>query len=56
MEETSKVQSPCLLTVLFDGIYIGDPEDLLNYRKDSQAKIWYPTKGLGEKVDGIEFI
>lgn len=45
-----------LLSVLFDGIYIGEPEDLLNYRSSELDGVIYPTKGLGEKISQIKFL
>jgi hypothetical protein len=39
-----------LLSVLFDGIYVGDPEDLQHHRNGNKSKILYPIKGLGEKL------
>lgn len=45
-----------LLTVLFDGIYVGEPEDLFNYRNGRQTRILYPTKGLGSKLADVTFI
>lgn len=45
-----------LLSVLFDGIYVGEPEDLRNYRNGETASIIYPTKGLGEKIARIKFL
>ena len=44
-----------LLPVLFDGIYVGEPEDLLGFRKGRSEPL-YPTKGLGTKLADIEFI
>ena len=43
------------LSVLFDGIYIGEPEDLLNYRQGNRAGILNPIKGLGEKAAEMIF-
>ena len=45
-----------LLTVSFNGVYIGNPEDLLNFRKSRSEGIIYPTKGLGEKLAEVTFI
>lgn len=45
-----------LLSVLFNGIYIGDPEDLLNYRTGRQEGILYPVEGLGKKVAEVRFV
>lgn len=56
MVDAGKVQSPCLLTVLFDGIYVGDSEDLFTYRNGVSGRIWYPTKGLGEKIAEIVWV
>ncbi|MEN9626272.1 MAG: hypothetical protein RL557_600 [archaeon] len=44
-----------LLSILFEGIYVGEPEDLLNYRNGNSAGIRYPTKGLGNKLAAIRF-
>jgi hypothetical protein len=43
-----------LLSVLFDGIYAGEPEDLLNHR--TGGMILYPVKGLGEKIAEVTFL
>lgn len=56
MRDTGVAQSPCLLSMLFDGIYVGDSEDLLNYRNNNQAGILYNTKGLGAKLAEVTFI
>ena len=45
-----------LLSVLFDGIYVGEPEDLLNHRYNRPEGILYRTRGLGEKVVDITFL
>ena len=45
-----------LLTVLFDGIYVGEPEDLFHYRNNLSGRILYPTKGLGSKLAEVTFI
>ena len=45
-----------LITVLFEGIYIGDPQDLLNHRLNNGEAISYPIKGFGEKIASIEFL
>ena len=45
-----------LMSVLFDGIYVGEPEDLLNHRNDSQAEILYPVEGFGEKIAEVIFV
>ena len=45
-----------LLTSLFNGIYIGDPEDVLNFRLQRGDKIMYPVKGLGEKLADVIFL
>jgi len=45
-----------LLTVSFDGIFVGEPEDLLNHRDGRQEGIMYPIKGLGEKIAEVEFV
>jgi hypothetical protein len=42
-----------LLTVLFNGVYIGEPEDILNYRKGGATL--YPTKGLGKRIMDVQF-
>jgi len=44
-----------LLSVLFDGIYAGEPEDLLNYRR-GEGEIFYPIKGLGRKIADILYL
>ena len=44
-----------LLSVLFDGIYAGEPEDLLNYRNNRPQGIFYPIQGLGEKLADVKF-
>ncbi|MDI6721437.1 MAG: hypothetical protein QMD85_03535 [Candidatus Aenigmarchaeota archaeon] len=56
MADTGTVQSPCLLSVLFDGVYVGDMEDLLNYRDGTPSGIFYPVQGLGEKIAEVEFL
>ena len=43
-----------LLTVLFDGIYIGDPEDIWNLRNGK--KPLYSVDGLGKKIAEINFL
>lgn len=45
-----------LLTISFNGIYVGDPEDLLNHRNGRPEGILYPTRGLGEKLAEVAFI
>ncbi len=45
-----------LLSILFDGVYIGEPEDLLNYRNKNRSGILYPTKGFGEKLAEVNFL
>ena len=47
---------PCLVSVLFNGIYIGHYKDLLNYRKGNSEKLLYSTKGLGEKIAEVIFL
>lgn len=44
------------LSVLFDGMYVGEPEDLLNYKQGNREGILNPIKGLGEKIAKITFI
>jgi len=44
-----------LISVLFDGIYIGEPEDLLNHWTGT-GNIFTDIKGLGEKLAEIEFL
>jgi len=44
-----------LLSVLFTGIYVGEPEDLLNHWRGSDD-IFYPTTGLGKKIADIHFL
>ena len=45
-----------MLSVLFGGIYVGDPEDLLNHRAGIERGILYPTRGLGKKVSHVRFL
>ena len=45
-----------LLSVLFDGIYVGHPEDLLQIRNGHDEEVLYPVKGLGEKMADIIFL
>lgn len=45
-----------LLTVSFNGIYVGEPEDLLNYRNGRTKSILYQTTGIGKKVADITFL
>ena len=45
-----------ILTLIFYGIYVGDPEDLIIHRKGIKGRILYPTKGLGEKLAEVKFI
>ena len=45
-----------MLSVLFDGIYVGEPEDLLHFRRGERREIMYPTKGLGAKLADVRFI
>jgi len=45
-----------LLTVLFDGVYVGEPEDLLDYRKGNEQGILPPIEGLGKKIADIKFL
>ena len=54
MEKTSTPSN--LLTVLFGGIYVGEPEDFRNYILNSQSELLYPVQGFGQKVANIEFI
>jgi hypothetical protein len=44
------------LTVLFGGIYIGDPEDVRNFFHNPESSSLYPVKGLGSKVINVVFI
>ena len=44
-----------LLAVLFEGIYVADPEDLLNRRLGREYAILHRVKGFGEKVAEIDF-
>jgi hypothetical protein len=43
------------LSILFDGIYLGEPEDLLNFRKGNPREVMYEIRGLGSKVSDIIF-
>ena len=43
------------VSILVSGIFVGEPEDLLNFRKN-RGTIMYPTKGLGEKLADIRFL
>ncbi len=45
-----------LLSVLFDGIYIGEPEDLYNFRAGESQGIIYHIKGLGTKLADVRFL
>ena len=45
-----------LLTVLFDGVYVGDPEDVLYWRENQKKKILFPIQGLGKKVAEVKFV
>jgi len=52
------------LTVSFDGLYIGEPEDLVRHRADADVKTLnpqifmplYPVKGLGIKAAEVTFL
>jgi len=61
MQTLGAMQSPCLFAILVDGLYLGDPEDILNKRKQiangsmTPPEIWYPIQGLGEKIAEIIF-
>lgn len=48
--------APTLFTTLFNGVYVGEPEDVYNHRKGNKSKIWHPVKGLGLKIAEIEFL
>lgn len=50
------VQRSNLLSVLFNGIYIGEPKDLLNLRRGNQARILHPMEGLGQKIADLKFL
>ena len=46
-----------LVSVLFDGIYVGEPEDIHNYRISSgRTSLLYPVKGFGVKIADVKFI
>ncbi len=45
-----------LLSILFDGIFVGEPEDLLNHRNGNPSGVLYPTKGLGTKIAEVIFL
>lgn len=45
------------ISVLFDGIYIGEPEDVYNHRKSSgNSSPVYFVRGFGVKIADVEFI
>jgi len=44
-----------ILSVLASGVYVGEMEDIRNYRNNS-SQILYPTRGLGTKVAEINFL
>ncbi|MDD5193048.1 MAG: hypothetical protein PHF67_00520 [Candidatus Nanoarchaeia archaeon] len=44
------------LTVIFDGIYVGNPEDIYNSRAGQPELIQCPMKGLGTKLADITFL
>ncbi len=43
------------LTVLFEGIFIGNPEDVLDQRT-GKSEVMYPMKGLGTKAVEVKFL
>ncbi|MBI4159360.1 hypothetical protein HY500_03840 [Candidatus Woesearchaeota archaeon] len=57
-ELAAKFETPgwCLLSVLFNGIFVGEPEDLLNHRNGNPSRVLYPTKGLGAKIAELSFL
>jgi hypothetical protein len=44
-----------MLSVLYDGIYAGNPEDLYNFREGNNTEIEHPVEGLGLKLADINF-
>ena len=44
-----------LLTVLPDGIFVGEARDLKDFRRDPKAKLVYPIVGVGEKLAEVWF-
>ncbi|MBI3334088.1 hypothetical protein HYZ97_01250 [Candidatus Pacearchaeota archaeon] len=44
------------LTMLYNGVYVGEPEDFLAYLEDRSEDILYPLEGLGKKVGDVVFI
>lgn len=55
-KETGELDKLCLLSMLVNGIYIGHPLDLLNYKNNKPQEIIYPIKGLGQKIAEINFL
>ena len=48
--------TPSILTILFDGVYVGDPEDVVLQRLQGHCESpQYPIDGLGKKIASIEF-
>ncbi len=50
-------RSPVGITVLPDGVYAGDPEDIYYQREQEEnflGRIRYPIKGLGEKIAEVQ--
>jgi|SRR3989338_4510316 len=45
-----------LLSILFNGIFVGEPKDLLNHRNGNPSRVLYPTKGLGAKIAELRFL
>lgn len=55
-DELMKRYPQFMLTVVFDGVYIGEPEDLRNLRAENGQRVMYEVKGFGRKVGDIEFV
>lgn len=57
-ELAQRFEPPCwnLLSVLFDGIYVGEPEDLYNLRAGEPQGVIYNLKGLGTKLADVKFL
>ena len=45
-----------LLSVLLDGIYVGDPEDVYNLRSGEPNQVMYNLKGIGTKLAEVRFV
>jgi len=56
IELAQRHTSPCLLTAIVSGIYVGDPEDLFIFRKKEGGDFLYPSKGPGEKIAKVHFL